>query len=656
MASDNELEKKILALFNKKNSCFKLRNEIFQIKFSGKPVGSKKKVDGVNPGGEPKTDVFVRGENSKGVIIDLKISVKQLNAQFIENKLSIFRAEAILGSNWRERVLKAIYNLEERFKQKNLIYIDKLRRTEAGAFSLGWIINFMNSGSGELATRFELSRDELLEIYAGYKLPETKKNVAIQVEKGNQTSVIKNSGIAEFIVHSDVNAINSIQDVIDNLQHIEEYVDKNPNTYIAFKALNYRTLKDGKARDTPEFDGDRPLGIYVDWGIKEGRLFPQVHLEDPLEYKGNLVANRLKTSLESLGIKSTYDIRSDNVYNTHFVWCKDARWPEKENFNMIFKPNEISNAFNVLNLNPNDKGLDLGFKLSKMFKMNYINSDIKHGKQLSFGLDSTKIKHLDSIETDLIIGKAFFPLLSLRKSRLNEDAYEGLDNEILDYLKYVQPKMFLFTSLKSILKVHNGDLMKDFSSKLANQGFKVQYKLLNARDYGVAQNRSFVFIVGVREDLDFKYEYPLPKYGECLQPYVTLSDAIGDLDENPGPYYKGKLYSYYKQQNRKKEWSDESFNVNVPIFRTPLHPSGSSLIKNENNEWIFPDGEENYRRLSIREISRIQSFPDWYTEQKIEQKMPLSALHLQLAYSVPVLLAQAISNSIVECLLKSNLR
>lgn len=89
-----------------------------------------------------------------------------------------------------------------------------------------------------------------------------------------------------------------------------------------------------------------------------------------------------------------------------------------------------------------------------------------------------------------------------------------------------------------MLTLGKGEVIKQITEDFAAAGYRVQYKLLNARDYGVPQLRERVFIVGVRNDLPFDYHYPAPTHGTDLQPFVTLQDAIGDLEADPGPYFK----------------------------------------------------------------------------------------------------------------------
>ena len=93
-------------------------------------------------------------------------------------------------------------------------------------------------------------------------------------------------------------------------------------------------------------------------------------------------------------------------------------------------------------------------------------------------------------------------------------------------------------------------IVQDFEAA----GYRVYTKLVNSRDYGVPQLRERVFLVGVRNDIDFVYEFPEPTHGEGegLLPYVTLKDAIGDLENEPGPYFTGSYSTIFMSRNRKK--------------------------------------------------------------------------------------------------------
>src|SRR5690606_25850306 len=113
---------------------------------------------------------------------------------------------------------------------------------------------------------------------------------------------------------------------------------------------------------------------------------------------------------------------------------------------------------------------------------------------------------------------------------------------------------------------------------------------------------------------DYEYIFPEPTHGDglFLKPYVTLKDAIGDLEQDPGDYFTGSYSTIFMSRNRKKGWNEQSFTIQASGRQAPIHPSGLPMKKIGKDKWIFPDGEENNRRLSVKEIARIQTFPDWF--------------------------------------------
>lgn len=249
------------------------------------------------PWGEPKTDVYVLAE-SQNACKEFKISFKKDNADFLENKMSAERAEALFGCEWQYIIMNATTRLKQLFENKPLIYKRGTGRTEAGSITLGWKFEIVNKCAGELSGAMPLTFDQLFDIYAGTSLPSDKKNAMVNGE------YIYDCGVANYILMN--SNISTTQDAIDNLQSIESYANIYPTVYFACKALNYRTF-------CGRYDGDRPLSVYVDWDVIDGKLNPMIVFDNPLNVGGNLVADKLKNSLRTLNICTTNDITSDNL-------------------------------------------------------------------------------------------------------------------------------------------------------------------------------------------------------------------------------------------------------------------------------------------------------------------------------------------------------
>lgn len=268
-------------------------------------------------------------------------------------------------------------------------------------------------------------------------------------------------------------------------------------------------------------------------------------------------------------------------------------------------------------------------------------------------LDIRKVKEFP--KSDLILGGFPCPGFSEAGPRLIDDERNFLYIQYIRGLIQSKPKFFIAENVKGMLTLGKGEVFKQIKEDFEAAGYKVYHKLVNARDYGVPQLRERVFLIGVRNDIDYKYEFPTPSHGEDLftKPYVTLRDAIYDLKDDPGDYFTGSFSPIFMSRNRKKSWDEQSFTIQASGRQAPIHPGGPPMKKVGKNEWVFQGGEENNRRLSVKEIARIQTFPDWFEfsrgeNKKISKNGMLNKVYKQIGNAVPVELARAIARPIAE--------
>lgn len=208
---------------------------------------------------------------------------------------------------------------------------------------------------------------------------------------------------------------------------------------------------------------------------------------------------------------------------------------------------------------------------------------------------------------------------------------KGLEDErgqlfltYIEIIKAKKPKFFLIENVKGLLDGMFKYVFIMFLDKLKEAGYDVKWELLDAVNYGVPQNRERVFIVGFRKDLNVNFEFPKPTFNVPN----TLIYAIGDIKETP-TYYKGKdkvapnpklanhdvinsgFNQFYFRGNRRRGWQQPSFTINATADFAPLHPSSPKMLCYGHENWDFQKGKQNeYRRLSVRECARIQTFPD----------------------------------------------
>ncbi|MFK4356500.1 DNA cytosine methyltransferase [Bacillus sp. RC92] len=354
----------------------------------------------------------------------------------------------------------------------------------------------------------------------------------------------------------------------------------------------------------------------------------------------------------------------------------------------VYKLNYNSRKYNVLSLFSGCGGLDLGFELAGLsavlgdsialeafenkdtfnqlrhtgvFNTIYTNDIFKEAQEsykLNFSQDTfQQLKDIRKIKTfpksDIVLGGFPCPGFSEAGPRLIDDDRNFLYIHFIRCLLQSQPEFFVAENVKGMMTLGKGEVLKQIIEDFGSAGYNVQFKLLNSRDYGVPQLRERVFIIGVRKDIDFIYEYPEPTHGDGLLPYVTLKDAIGDLVEKPGPFFTGSYSTMYLSRNRKKNWDEQSFTIQASGRQAPLHPGGPKMIKKGKDEWSLIGGEEQNRRLSVREIARIQTFPDWFefsdgNNLSASVNSRLDKIYKQIGNAVPVMLAKAVAQPIAN--------
>jgi DNA (cytosine-5)-methyltransferase 1 len=196
--------------------------------------------------------------------------------------------------------------------------------------------------------------------------------------------------------------------------------------------------------------------------------------------------------------------------------------------------------------------------------------------------------------------------------------------EYIRILKDKQPLFFLAENVSGILLPRHREAFSKILKQFENVGYNVSYKLLNANDYGVPQDRLRVIIIGYHKNKVGKtFEFPKP-----LNYRPVLKDAIFDLRrakpakeynktngedlEIPNhEYMNGGFSTIYMSRNRVRSWNEPSFTIQAGGRHAPIHPQAPKMKFIEQNKRIFIPGKEHlYRRLSVRECARIQTFPD----------------------------------------------
>lgn len=323
---------------------------------------------------------------------------------------------------------------------------------------------------------------------------------------------------------------------------------------------------------------------------------------------------------------------------------------------------------NVISLFSGCGGLDLGFeragfdipvanefdsKIWDTFKANHPKTNLIEGDIRNISKEDIS-QYLNG-EIDGIIGGP--PCQSWSEAGSLKGIEDDRGKLFFDYiriLKEFKPKFFLAENVSGMLANRHSAAVKNILALFDEAGYDVSLTLVNAKDYGVAQERKRVFYIGFRKDLNINFEFPKGSTEDDSKK-ITLRDVIWDLQEtalpagpknhhnpdaiNNNEYFVGAYSTIFMSRNRVKSWDEQGYTVQASGRQCQLHPQAPKMVKVGTNDCRFVEGKENlYRRMTIREVARVQGFPDdfkfIYTDTNMGYKMIGNAVPVNLAYEV----------------------
>lgn len=315
----------------------------------------------------------------------------------------------------------------------------------------------------------------------------------------------------------------------------------------------------------------------------------------------------------------------------------------KEYINDILRPS-ASRQVKVLDLFAGCGGLSLGFEAAGFetigFEMDEwavetYNSNLKgtcYHQKLQEGNPYP--------EADIIIGgPPCQPFSVFGNQKGIKDARDGFPI-FIDAVNRLRPKIFLFENVRNLAFSHKWyfNLIKD---ALRDLGYIIEFRCLNAVNYGVPQNRERLIVVGHKSS--FKYPAVNPKT-------VTVGDAIGDLIETVRD--ESKILTS-RQDEYIAIYEKKSACINPRDLYTD-RPARTLTCRNlagctsDMQRVRLSDGRR--RRLVVREAARLQSFPDWFKFHGTETRQ-----FNQIGNAVPPLLAYQLALNIKETYLKPSI-
>ena len=351
----------------------------------------------------------------------------------------------------------------------------------------------------------------------------------------------------------------------------------------------------------------------------------------------------LKKILEDKEINSFEFAKSINVSKNQVdAWLSGKRMPNFNNLskiikcygidaNLIFKKDDVKREVHFIDLFAGIGGIRLGFE-KHGYKCVYSNEIDDHACEMykaNFGDnpkgDITMVNANDIPDFDVLVGG--FPCQSFSicgKQKGFEDTRGTLFFDICRILKEKKPYAFMLENVFNLVTHDKGNTFKVMKQTLEELGYIVEYKVLNAKDFGVPQNRERIIIVGcknkkfdfsklktdtvksMREFLDKDGPFEYLKDDE----YTILSDDLIKTQEKSGLRFAG--YRNKKMRTKGVRPGTEHLSrvhkmPNRIYSELGVHPT---IASQEKSGRFFIHTEGKVRKLTINECYRFFGFPD----------------------------------------------
>ena len=274
---------------------------------------------------------------------------------------------------------------------------------------------------------------------------------------------------------------------------------------------------------------------------------------------------------------------------------------------------------------------------SANFKHPMINKDIRD------------VKDEELLETygqaDVVIGGPPCQGFSMAGKR---DANDPRNSLFMDYLRFVKtfkPKYFVMENVPGILTMKTAEgepVINIIQSEVQKIGYSLKWNILMACDYGVPQKRRRVIFLGWRSDVK---EPMHPEPTHTKETYVCMRDVLLPREEVPEKYYHSdRMIDGFIARKAKNESNGKGFGAQFVKNDEPCYTI-SARYYNDGSDALVKYSDREIRRLTEKEVARVQSFPDSFV-------FPVSSVqtYKQLGNAVACKLASAISASILKAL------
>ena len=325
-------------------------------------------------------------------------------------------------------------------------------------------------------------------------------------------------------------------------------------------------------------------------------------------------------------------------------------------------------SFTVISMFSGAGGLDMGFH-NKGFKILWANDFSNdacdtYDKWANFNSDGSRkspenctiiecgdVSKLDlenvlpDVSADVVLGGFPCQGFSLAGPRQVDDSRNVLYRHFVEMVRIKKPKVIVAENVIGIKTLGNGAVFDKIIEDFSELGYTMSAPTVNAKNYGVPQDRMRVIFIGIKNEICHGGAYIFPSGDPKI---VTLKDALKDLPPvDMSDVCQAAFSSRYMSRNRQRNFDEVSFTIPAMAKQVPLSPDSDGMEFEDVDKFRFIG---KYRRLSYKEAAAIQTFPP-----EIEFCGDLDSKYRQIGNAVPVKLAESIAHEVKKILTSDDL-
>ena len=225
-----------------------------------------------------------------------------------------------------------------------------------------------------------------------------------------------------------------------------------------------------------------------------------------------------------------------------------------------------------------------------------------------------------------------------------EDTRGTLFFSIANIIRAKTPRVVLLENVRGLMSHAHGQTFSTIVEVLSDLGYFVHHSVLNARDFGLPQNRNRLFIVALRNDIPMASEYLFPQPTH-ERTELKVSQILNEQADEEELTISDKLWSGHQERKSRNKASGKGFGYQIVNKDSQYTATLSARYYKDGSEILLWQSDRNPRLLSVREAANLQGFPSEFVLHSSRKNA-----YKQLGNAVPVNVIHALALSLEKYL------